>query len=89
MASNRTAWTTLTRLDGTVFAVGTPDISSRWGWIQEAVAAAFDVHPDDVGCFEDDEMNDYAAVDGKPVAQVHNGYVRNATPVEFFKQAAE
>lgn len=88
--TNRTAWTSLSRVDtGHVFAVGNPDTSSRWGWIQECVAEEFELHPDDVGCFEDDEMNDFAAHEGRPLVQIHLGYRRNAAPVVFAQQAAE
>lgn len=88
--NNRTAWTSLSNVEtGHIFAVGNPSLESRWGWIQEAVAREFEANADDVGCFESDEMDDFATVDGKPVAQVHNGHLRNAAPVEFFRDAAE
>lgn len=70
-------WTTLSRADtGFIIAqLHTNSFDERWAAVTRAVAEEFECDADILSCQEDDEGREFVALNGKPLVEIHDGYI--------------
>lgn len=81
-------WTTLSKADtGFIIAqLHTNSFDERWSAITKCVAEEFECDADILSCQESDEGREFVALNGKPLVEIHDGYIsRTDTRIDILR----
>lgn len=81
-------WTTLSKVNtGFIIAhLSHHSFDERWSAVTRAVAEEFECDADILSCQESDEGREFVALNGKPIVEIHDGYIsRTADQIDQYR----